>query len=673
MIPSETRSTVWTRADVEAFLPRSIEPVRSGFIYHAGLIAVAASLVILQAIYLAMVALVAWATWRYLLHVPGVIAEMQVNFVTILIIATPVAAGVIVTFFLLKPLLAKAPATVELLNLDRAAEPILFGFVERVCAVLGAPVPARIDIDLSINASAGLRRGWRSLFSRDMVLTLGLPLAAGLDMRQFSGVIAHEFGHFSQHAGMRLYFLIGAIRRWFARVAFERDAWDAKLEYLRKKGGWRTKAILNVAWATVEGSRYLLRGLLYCANIVSAWFSRQMEFDADRHAAGLAGADALEETFSLLPVLEFSAQNAWQTINRSWKSQRLCDDFALLVQHRASTLPETMRNQIVTGDFEQVAGRWSTHPSKRDRILRIRGIGGVATSTNARADALFTDFGALSRNATLHYYQVSLGDAIGNANLTPPAHFVEVTTIEMRRAEALRSAFGPLTMPARWFRLPERPLDSTAIQVFVPLEDESTRYWSLLDESLHRNAALEFIRAGGRINPAVFQLSSAERAVVETEERESRTVLHQETERLRERFRNHGYLFGNAPAEWRTAYIVLSQAQQDFLELRYRLIAMRVVCGNARLLAAALAANSRDVHTHRVREACAALIERFSRCSCPPLEMAGTPCTIAEQLILSGSADLSADALAERILERLDLIGSAILGELCARVHSTGH
>jgi Zn-dependent protease with chaperone function len=36
-----------------------------------------------------------------------------------------------------------------------------------------------------------------------LVLVIGLPLAAGMSMRQVAGVLAHEFGHFAQGAGMR--------------------------------------------------------------------------------------------------------------------------------------------------------------------------------------------------------------------------------------------------------------------------------------------------------------------------------------------------------------------------------------------------------------------------------------------------------------------------------------
>ncbi len=55
---------------------------------------------------------------------------------------------------------------------------------------------------MDVNASAGLRRGLLSLFSHDLVLTIGLPLVQGLSLREFTAVLAHEFGHFRQGGGM---------------------------------------------------------------------------------------------------------------------------------------------------------------------------------------------------------------------------------------------------------------------------------------------------------------------------------------------------------------------------------------------------------------------------------------------------------------------------------------
>ncbi len=96
-------------------------------------------------------------------------------------------------------------------------------FIDRLCDAVHAPRPRRIDVDCQVNASAGFRRGMLSmLLGRDPVLTIGLPFVAGMNARQFAGILAHEFGHFAQGGGIRLIYVIRPISFWFTRVVYER-------------------------------------------------------------------------------------------------------------------------------------------------------------------------------------------------------------------------------------------------------------------------------------------------------------------------------------------------------------------------------------------------------------------------------------------------------------------
>ena len=103
-----------------------------------------------------------------------------------------------------KPILARPPKTLRGLELTRNGQPFLFRFIERLTGAIGAPMPEEIRVDTQANASASFRRGVRSFLGNDLVLTIGLPLVQGLDLRQFAGVLAHEFGHFAQGGAMRL-------------------------------------------------------------------------------------------------------------------------------------------------------------------------------------------------------------------------------------------------------------------------------------------------------------------------------------------------------------------------------------------------------------------------------------------------------------------------------------
>jgi Zn-dependent protease with chaperone function len=324
-----------------------------------------------------MVALSAWLTYKYIAFLPAIVSAVRLNWMTVVLILGPPVVGGIVTFFLFKPLLSRPPKPPELLTLGREDAETLFQFVDRVCSMIGAPSPKTIEVDLQVNASASLRRGWRSFAANDLKLTIGLPLVAGMTVRQFAGVLAHEFGHFSQKAGMRVYFLIWNVRYWFTRVAYERDRWDLQLEQTLKTSGTRTRLVLSAAQGAVAMSRAILRGLLRAATWISAWFSRQMEFDADRHQAALVGGATSEEILSRLPLLTAACEWAWNDVNQSWSHRRLAEDFPAVVQHRAAAITEETRENILQSTMSEKTERWATHPCTPERIANVKSIQGV--------------------------------------------------------------------------------------------------------------------------------------------------------------------------------------------------------------------------------------------------------------------------------------------------------
>jgi Zn-dependent protease with chaperone function len=680
MSQSHQCSKTWTEDDVRRFLPRPIEPVRVSPFYRAGLLAVAVSLIVLQSIYLSMIAAAAFATYYYIIHIPAIAGSIKVNILTVILLVTPPIAGGIVTFFLLKPLLARPMPPPELLKLDSSTQPLIFSFVARLCAMLGAPVPQRIDVDLQVNASARLLRAWRSLLTGDLALTIGLPLVSGLTVRQFSGVLAHEFGHFTQRAGMRLYFLIASIRLWFARVAYERDSWDIRLEHARENGDWRIRAVLYVSSAAVFCSRGILRGLLIAANIVSAWFSRQMEFDADRHEASLVGAEIFRQTQTRLPTLSLAAARTWQSLDQSWSTRRLSDDVAYLVVQHEAALDNDLRRQIVEDDLAETTGRWASHPCSTDRIANVRGLPGVLSSIDSfpadlPADVLFLDYPKLCRTAALHHYRRTLGDEIDRATVVSAERFLDDTNAAARRAEAVRGVFGALKRPSRWFRIATESADSGQDAVRFSLdEDDSARYWTLLEETLNRHAGVEVLRAGGHIAPEAFDLRSAEPAAAAAEARESLTALRSEIEKLRKLYRGSSCLF-QEETDLRRAYNALAAEQDNLLQLRLDWVAHSIVAANLHMLSAARAANAVEASSKWLTKSCDAILARLVAVPTPVLDTAGSdkPRTLAGQLLLGiERSELEPEQFTAHLLDRVDDLGEQILGELCFHRPASG-
>ena len=219
-----------TRARLLAGFTAPIRPVQQSFFYKLRLLLVCLMMILLPLVYLALIAGAGWLVYAHATRNAVVLQGRGGGLAKIAIYFTPIVAGGVLVLFMIKPLFARREKQPVPISLTPSSEPVLFDLVRKLCETVGAPMPRRIDVDGQANASASFRRGFLSFFGHDLLLTIGLPLAAGLTLRNLVGVLAHEFGHFAQGTGMRATYLIRAVNLWFARVVYERDSWDANLE-----------------------------------------------------------------------------------------------------------------------------------------------------------------------------------------------------------------------------------------------------------------------------------------------------------------------------------------------------------------------------------------------------------------------------------------------------------
>ncbi len=249
----------------------------------------------------------------------------------------------------------------------------------KLSQLVGASAPRRIDLDCEVNASASFRRGFVSMLGNDLVLTIGLPLVAGLDLRQLSGVLAHEFGHFAQGGGMRLSYIIRRVNHWFARVVFERDEWDASLKGLSDDTHhWMVQVVGCLSQGCVWLTRRLLWVLMMLGNAISCFLLRQMEFDADRYEARVAGSAAFESTALKLQGLGLAARCAQHDLGEFSSAARLPDDFPKLVQenYRAFS-PSSSRSPIPSSTRKawfRVAASWGYGCRMRTMWFPLQGL-----------------------------------------------------------------------------------------------------------------------------------------------------------------------------------------------------------------------------------------------------------------------------------------------------------
>lgn len=435
-------TTIPDAAQVRAWFRGPVPPAKLSPLYRAGLAVTAFAMILLPAIYLAIVAGAIWGVWWWMSIAYGLLGSGLMGFVAY---GAPIFAGGTVVFFLFKPLLARPPKPPPPVSLDLACEPVLAAFIAQLCAVVGSPRPSVVHVDSQVNASASFRRGWRSVPRRELALTIGLPLATGLDARQLAGVLAHEFGHFAQGAGMTATFIIRTVNAWFSRVVFERDQWDAKLEAMSKQGDYRVMIVVSIARGAVWLARKILHGLMLAGHAISCFQLRQMEFDADHYEIHLAGSASHLATSRELRLLNSSFGHAIADLRTLWQDGRLADDLPALVRIRRLGLTA---EEIAAADNQATEHRtkwFHTHPSDAARTSAAEAAASSGLFTlDAPASALFADFAATSRSATLAYYQAQVGLAVKPESLVPTAELVAQANVERDARAALDALIGPV-------------------------------------------------------------------------------------------------------------------------------------------------------------------------------------------------------------------------------------
>jgi len=409
---------------VREAIRKDIKPVRRTAGYRFGVTVVAVGMLFLPALYLGLIVTVGGLLYWHATTNHTLFREVHV-LLALAMYLVPLFAGLMFLGFLMKPLLARPSRVRRGRPIRTDKEWVLAGFVEDIARAVHAPRPRRIVINCEVNASAGFGRGLFSLFGNNLTLTIGLPLVRGLSARQLAGVLGHEFGHFAQGTGMRVSYLVRSINAWFARVVYERDAWDEALDDWRRESEGLTGIFAMAIQCCVLGTRGILWVFMVLAHGLSCFLLRQMEFDADRNEARLVGTGTFEKTFRRFAVLEAAAEEATAIVNDCWLKDRFPDDFAALVVGLADDMPTRERREVLEEMEEARTGLFDSHPSFTDRLASVeREDPPGVIDIDLPATALFRNMRKLSESASMDHYKAMFGSGI-RATLRPVRDYLK--------------------------------------------------------------------------------------------------------------------------------------------------------------------------------------------------------------------------------------------------------
>ncbi len=446
-----------------------VPPLRPPAIYRLGLLVVAAAMVLVPAVYVGLVGLVAWgvyAVWEHSLVLTGL--------------------GGVLVLFMIKPLFAPGAPPPSPREVKREDQPLLFAFLDRLARAVDAPAPRQVLVTVDVNAAANLRGFWSMLRGDDLVLYIGLPLVAGLETRQLAGVLAHELGHFSQRAGMRLTYIIIMVNTWLSRVVFERDAWDERLLRWSSTKGFFVGALLVVARACIWLTRKVLWLLMAAGNLMSLFLMRQMEYDADRYQVHLTGRRTFEATARREEYLSASLAVAGADLSEFWSERRLPDSLPALVAANEQQIPPEVQQLIDQHLAEQEPSLLASHPPTAMRIARAAGHHDAPLFDHpGAAEELFDGFHALCVEVSLVYYNEVIDEEVTPAHLRPVEELLQRQKRRSEDFEALRRYFQDAVSVHRPLWLPDE-VDHADVEEALAALEQDRRSMTESGESYHQ-------------------------------------------------------------------------------------------------------------------------------------------------------------------------------------------
>ncbi len=236
--------------------------------------------------------------------------------------------------------------------LIRRDVPALFGLIDTLTASLDTPRFHRVVLTDDFNASVSQRPRLGPLGWYENWLALGLPLLEALSLDEFRAVLAHELGHLS-HAH-------GRFGAWIYRI---RMAWMHLMKQLESSHriGYRIFDWFLKRWAPYF-------------NAYSFVLAREQEYEADRQAAQLTGADQMGRALIAIALQGARMDRGfWPRIAR-----RAVDHdtpplgvFAELRDTvRASLALEDARRSLAIA-LNRKSATDDTHPSLSDRLAAL--------------------------------------------------------------------------------------------------------------------------------------------------------------------------------------------------------------------------------------------------------------------------------------------------------------
>ena len=304
--------------------------------------------------------------------------------ITIILGLGLLALGGLIVYYNIKFILNifKKTATngIEIFETD---QPELFKLIKETADKVGTKHPKKVFIIDDVNAYVSYSNNLQSLvFPTRKNLSIGVGLLHGISQNELKGIIAHEFGHFSQKS-MTIGSHVGNATKIMEDILYSNQTLRFDVDNLGQING-----IVGFISMGAVAYNKMIESILKIIHKKLEFnylkLSREMEFHADQIATNVVGIETMSKPLLRIELYQFVYQelanfytslqddkkfstNIYQNMNQL--VDFYIDDYELSLENNLAIVGINEFNQ--NHSLLQFEDLWSTHPEMDKRLANI--------------------------------------------------------------------------------------------------------------------------------------------------------------------------------------------------------------------------------------------------------------------------------------------------------------
>lgn len=519
--PVKSVNNTLCRDKIDAIFKGEITPIQASRSYDLGLLLTLLLMLCIPTSYLIASGLVIYYMGMFTASIITWFDFQHFYLIKSLVVFSVIFVGALVGFFLLRPLIPHRHCN-DYEILDPADHTDLFYLIQALSRHMSVPMPSEIRMSNKVNASVRLREGIKGIKQGELVLTLGCSLISGMNTRQLVGIIAHEFGHYSQRNEMVVYSLINTINIWLHEKAYANDGLVLLLKQWRAKYNegyllWPIFIVSAGTWLSQQCFKKLYHASLYC----SQYMRREMAFKADHQECKIVGSDYFSTLSIRMHQLHFAESKVYAMNKHFWNEGVLLKNIPQAIKTTMNNLNKHEQEVVQQSIDTQKDHSWDLHLADNQRIeyaqtLNESGIFDV----EIEASALFNNYEKLCLDQTLATYQSNAIPTVNAKLIDNDKLFILKKEDEQSDKLVRISQFG-IDLEGRIANIPVKltkslnnaslkEIDNRYLEIAQRVKSDIAYYKELRDKRLFQNQAYAYEQAGLKVDYANFQLTESE-------------------------------------------------------------------------------------------------------------------------------------------------------------------